>query len=453
METTERTPAYYAVIPAPVRYDPTLIPNAKLLYGEITALCNQKGYCWAQNEYFSKLYGVSKRSISEWISQLTDGGYITREIIYEGKEVKERRLRIADPYIRKLPDPYKKTSIPQEENFAENNTYNITEELRESKDSLISHSEDECDTRAEQSSAKSSEEIENSSNKSSEKKLVVADARFTKFVDYWNTKPHLQHHRPGTKVYARAAELFSIFHLGKTRGLLDLDPKYLKDNEVSQEDLTRAWSEAEIYEAIDRYEKMWAGECGQVYLGKLPKRADAFLYNPMHRTSIFLTKVGKEHNPKPRYEKLIDPHVYALYVEELDLKPTDIEKAELIKGVNFVVQRKKEFESVLGKYVYLPRIMGDSFYHTHINFVRERYVDSGHFTVSHIGNQACWKKYAIWLRGFHGSEYNIMPTQVEIEKAKEEWERTQKPVEVWVKPPPPKKPTVGLRALHMKEAI
>ena len=33
---------YYAIIPANVRYDINLKPNEKLLYGEITALSNQK---------------------------------------------------------------------------------------------------------------------------------------------------------------------------------------------------------------------------------------------------------------------------------------------------------------------------------------------------------------------------------------------------------------------------
>ena len=68
--------SYYAIIPAEVRYDKDLPPNAKLLYGEITALCNKEGYCFASNEYFANLYGVSKRSITGWIAALEKKGYI-----------------------------------------------------------------------------------------------------------------------------------------------------------------------------------------------------------------------------------------------------------------------------------------------------------------------------------------------------------------------------------------
>lgn len=68
--------AYYAVIPANVRYDRNLSANAKLLYGEITALCNQKGYCWATNNYFLSLYNVSERSVTRWLNELKTGGYI-----------------------------------------------------------------------------------------------------------------------------------------------------------------------------------------------------------------------------------------------------------------------------------------------------------------------------------------------------------------------------------------
>lgn len=77
----ESTPSYYAIIPADVRYDKRLKPNAKLLYGEITSLTNKEGYCWADNTYFANLFEVSNETISRWVSQLVKYGYIHVEIL------------------------------------------------------------------------------------------------------------------------------------------------------------------------------------------------------------------------------------------------------------------------------------------------------------------------------------------------------------------------------------
>lgn len=89
--------SYYAIIPANVRYDKELTANAKLMYGEITALCNERGYCWASNSYFAELYQASNRTVSRWISQLVDKGYIKIEIIHKEntKEILERRIYIS----------------------------------------------------------------------------------------------------------------------------------------------------------------------------------------------------------------------------------------------------------------------------------------------------------------------------------------------------------------------
>lgn len=96
---TSRT--YYAIIPANVRYDKGLTANAKLLYGEITALCNEKGYCWASNEYFAELYGTSNETVSRWISSLKKKGYIKTVLIYKDgtKEIIERRIYIVSVAI------------------------------------------------------------------------------------------------------------------------------------------------------------------------------------------------------------------------------------------------------------------------------------------------------------------------------------------------------------------
>lgn len=107
---------FYAIIPATVRYDNRIPANAKLLYGEITALCNERGYCWATNAHFAELYDVKNRSITNWLSALEEAGYIQREEIYEKgtKRVQERRIYIVE---NNCDTPSKNFPTPLENNF------------------------------------------------------------------------------------------------------------------------------------------------------------------------------------------------------------------------------------------------------------------------------------------------------------------------------------------------
>ena len=86
--------SYFAVIPAKVRYDKTLPMGARMLYGEFTALSNEKGYCYASNNYFASLYEVTPQAISKWINLLADKKYISVDYIRDGKLVKERHIYI-----------------------------------------------------------------------------------------------------------------------------------------------------------------------------------------------------------------------------------------------------------------------------------------------------------------------------------------------------------------------
>ena len=121
-------PNYYAIIPANVRYDKTLRPNAKLLYGEITALSNKEGCCWATNSYFANLYDVDSNTISKWISQLNNKGYITISFTYkENKEIDKRIIQIAPPIDKKeggygSKDPRGMDQKGEENNTSNNNT-------------------------------------------------------------------------------------------------------------------------------------------------------------------------------------------------------------------------------------------------------------------------------------------------------------------------------------------
>lgn len=137
----ENQKSYYAIIPASVRYDKEIPANAKLLYGEITALCNEKGYCWATNSYFAELYGVSKTSISSWVSLLVNKGYISIEITYkEGtKEIEKRIIKLNTPYTKNFVYPIQENLYtPIQENLKENNTVinNTIESINNNKTNM-----------------------------------------------------------------------------------------------------------------------------------------------------------------------------------------------------------------------------------------------------------------------------------------------------------------------------
>ena len=107
-------PSYYAIIPANIRYDRSLTPNAKLLYAEITALCNMNGKCCASTSYFAGLYEVSRVSIQKWLKLLEDKKYIKRSITY-----KEGSKQIETRYITLVNNPNKQKLI-------DNTNINIT---------------------------------------------------------------------------------------------------------------------------------------------------------------------------------------------------------------------------------------------------------------------------------------------------------------------------------------
>jgi len=95
-------PNYYSYIPAHVRYA-DITPNAKLLYAEITALLQMNGVCFASNQYFSKLYGKNKVTISRWISELKRNGFIKISFTYKegSKEIANRYIQICYDSISK----------------------------------------------------------------------------------------------------------------------------------------------------------------------------------------------------------------------------------------------------------------------------------------------------------------------------------------------------------------
>lgn len=81
------SPSYWAVLPAPVRYDKALSPSARILYAEISSLTHETGYCYASNDYFCRLYKLSERTIARLLRELEAGGHIRIENGRGGKGV------------------------------------------------------------------------------------------------------------------------------------------------------------------------------------------------------------------------------------------------------------------------------------------------------------------------------------------------------------------------------
>ncbi|MBP2014700.1 helix-turn-helix domain-containing protein [Anaerococcus degeneri] len=102
------TAAYYTILPAEIRLDKRLSAFEKILYSDILALANKKGYCYATNQYFAKTYQMSISSISHAISKLVEFDFIKR--IYEYKDntkmIERRKLYVQinhNTFIKNLP--------------------------------------------------------------------------------------------------------------------------------------------------------------------------------------------------------------------------------------------------------------------------------------------------------------------------------------------------------------
>ncbi len=120
-------PNYYGIIPAEVRYSQNISAHAKVLYSELTALSTKDGYCFASNDYFSKLYGKKVATISQWVSELVSAGFIRRDI--DKKDGNLRKIfinNLCTPIPKKRNRYTEKTGVPYSEKseviYKSNNT-------------------------------------------------------------------------------------------------------------------------------------------------------------------------------------------------------------------------------------------------------------------------------------------------------------------------------------------
>lgn len=100
----------WAILPARVRYDPELPPNAKLIFAEIAAKTNTLGYCWAHNRHFAETFELSADTVGDLIHKLEQRGYILIDYDRARDNKNKRRIYLtAEAFslvggIGKIPD-------------------------------------------------------------------------------------------------------------------------------------------------------------------------------------------------------------------------------------------------------------------------------------------------------------------------------------------------------------
>lgn len=242
---------FYAIIPAIVRYDNQLNGNAKLLYGELTALANERGYCWATNQYFASLYNVSKRTIISWMKQLEKRKYIKIQVFYkpDSKIVDRRHIYILPfPTDTEFYTPSEENFItygknlheggeenfttPGEENFTENNTlFNNTENNTKNKKNSV-----------EPSSTMSElfEKIWQTYPKKTNKKKAREQ-----FLKKFKTEEDLESFKKGYKDYLAYIKLNDWYHPQELFRWIR-DDRYNDEYDLSQTNKQPAYSKAPV---------------------------------------------------------------------------------------------------------------------------------------------------------------------------------------------------------------
>ena len=97
----------------------------KLFITEINSLDNENG-CYASNSYFAEFFNLSTVRCSQIINSLISKGYLSASYIRNGKEIKQRVLKILNTGIKNSKGGIKNILKGYKENFKESNTINNT---------------------------------------------------------------------------------------------------------------------------------------------------------------------------------------------------------------------------------------------------------------------------------------------------------------------------------------
>ena len=117
-------PNFYSVLIPKVRYSRDISWFDKILFSEIVALTNVKGYCYAHNSYFQKVFDVSDKTVQRSIKRLEINNFIKTELQKAEKTnaIMYRKIYSIPPVNNVTTPPDKNDGSRARNNILKNNT-------------------------------------------------------------------------------------------------------------------------------------------------------------------------------------------------------------------------------------------------------------------------------------------------------------------------------------------
>lgn len=444
-QTIKNHPSYYAIIPASVRYNNCLCPNAKLMYGEITALSNKHGYCYASNSYFSELYQKSEVSVSKWIQQLEEQGYIFSFIYHKkgNKCSKKRALFIIEDItnIEGLKEKFMSFSQGDKEKFKTlveglkekfkcNSIINVINNKVLSLDNTSILSKDKItDSLNKESLVKKDLKKEKSINKKHLYKGKIIENALNLYKDALKTGLFKKHKIPllnkenlriGTyiKFQKNMQDLLSGQFLKKE---FDFKTKY-NFNRIKN---IKTWDRLKnlLDTALDRFMIMHEENYWPTNKETLTNDLSTFFYNPYTKKSWFLRCISNA--PKclsdEAYEKVresiknkealeIADELYQNTFDKLAYwkKIKEIEKWHNKNVDDLDMYHTYKYESSYGSYL--------GYFESVMEYYKKFFSTWDSLTVNHFGvNCKTWRRFVEYIKKELG--FDLMPDKGEVEAA------------------------------------
>lgn len=236
-------------------------------------------------------------------------------------------------------------------------------------------------------------------------------------IDYWNSCPNLvAHTRPESKVYQTALRYIELINSGQFCSRYVLDPDYIEEQGLTQNELSRAWAVDEIKQAIGRFSYM----CSPDHIADkqyYPRNLPEFIYNPRSQRSFMYSLLGEYRDVPGAPVKCLDPATLEFYrLSFFEYAPLDKDGTiALTKAVNYIILQQRHFQETMGQFCHRHALKGQDFFRHHRWFLEDEYYGRPDFSPKFIG-PFTYGGFGPWLSDRFG--VNLKPDRDEIDRAK-----------------------------------